>query len=79
MTHTPGYWKHTLKDGWDIVKSESGIEICNLIYNCPDNAVLIAAAPEMLEALEEVKSFGSKIPKEFHDIAKQAIKKARAT
>lgn len=51
MAHTPGPWDHAIiNDGWDGVISREGIKICSLIYNEPDNARLIAAAPKLLKA-----------------------------
>ena len=50
MTYTPGPWK-VEDDGYTIV-SPNGIHIADL--NSPLNARLIAAAPELLEALKEI-------------------------
>ena len=50
MKHTPGPWKMTaVQGGWDGVTSGCG-EICKLSLNIPENACLIAAAPDLLAA-----------------------------
>jgi hypothetical protein len=50
--HTPGPWQWVaITDGWDGVTQENGPMICKLVLNEPENARLIAAAPELLEAL----------------------------
>jgi hypothetical protein len=47
--HTPGPWAHAgRKGGWDGVDAADGTPICNLEYNNPANATLIAAAPDLL-------------------------------
>ena len=51
--HTPGPWKHVaVSGGWDGVADSHGNEICRLVLNEPANATLIAAAPELLQALD---------------------------
>lgn len=55
--HTPGPWRWAaVEGGWDGVESDRGL-ICKLALNEPENARLIAAAPEMLEALQLVLDF----------------------
>ncbi len=55
--HTPGPWRHAgRKGGWDGVTSADGTDICALEYNNPANARLIAAAPDLLEALLEARA-----------------------
>ena len=50
-SHTPGPWSHVaVEGGWDGVKSGDGL-ICRLAYNNPANAQLIAASPDLLDAL----------------------------
>jgi hypothetical protein len=50
---TPGPWEHVaVKGGWDGVTSKCDGLICTLSYNNPANAHLIAAAPELYEALK---------------------------
>ena len=39
--------------------------------------ILVGNQDDLMKALFEVASFGPKIPKEFHDIAMQAIAKAK--
>ena len=59
MTHTPGPWETTmLSDGTECGACEFGggdmIAILQGEHDTPDNARLIAAAPDMLAALEDV-------------------------
>lgn len=50
--HTPGPWVETSLDGWDGVRPEnSNLAVCKLVENNPENARLIAAAPDLLEAV----------------------------
>lgn len=51
---TPGPWRHTaVEGGWDGVATDlTGWCICKLALNIPANADLIAAAPELYEALK---------------------------
>ena len=55
--HTPGTWHVVGKDGWLYVYA-GDTEIAEIYYPPEDrglaNACLIAAAPEMLDALEEI-------------------------
>lgn len=54
--HTPGPWRPVAIENKRIsVISERNGLVCNLIYCKQENARLIAAAPELLEALELVK------------------------
>ena len=50
---TPGPWRHvSTLGGWDGVKEDAGpSNICLLSFNNPANADLIAAAPELYEAV----------------------------
>ncbi len=56
MTHTPGPWK---KDGLKVIAGTRGtICVCPVVslggtFDVEANACLIAAAPEMLEALKD--------------------------
>ena len=50
MSHTSGPWKPSSYEGWDCVRDEKGTILCKLVYNCPDNAVMMAAAPDLYEA-----------------------------
>lgn len=62
MSHTKGPWKiGAVNGGWDGVYPEEGkTAICALVENNPANAVLIAAAPELLEALKALVHDGQK-------------------
>ena len=61
--HTPGPWIHTEDDdnyhavtagcGYHVNSDDDGFEIAGCISKA--NAMLIAAAPDLLEALEELK------------------------
>lgn len=54
--HTPGKWVHVaVEGGWDGVAEAENRDslICVLKHNNPANARLIAAAPDLLEALNE--------------------------
>ena len=60
MSHTPGPWEITtrLTFGWDVKVKDRDWLICGLCFEDDDDkkadAHLIAAAPELLEALEEL-------------------------
>ena len=59
MTHTPGPWKVSRKSAVMVDREgdHERVHICVMVdYPCCQdaNAALIAAAPEMLEALEEL-------------------------
>ncbi len=56
--HTPGPWTVDENEmlGRDIVSAGSMALVCTQVYN-PDDARLIAAAPEMLELLAEYLAF----------------------
>ena len=88
MSHTqlPWYAEQTpmivpSEDHWRVITDDDAEEHLCIEGIAKDDAEFIAHAcnshDELLEALREVESFGPKIPKEYHDIAKQAI--ARAT
>ena len=82
--HTPGPWK------WDghieqaIITADSGEEV---LWGCgccdsprllsEADAHLIAAAPELLEALKEIANMGVPVQKTEHRIARSAIAKAK--
>jgi hypothetical protein len=77
--HTKGPWKVISKVGWDAVGPEcGGVAICGLIENNPGNAYLIAAAPDLLEALEEIVVNAVKNYEGSMDIYPEAIDAARA-
>jgi len=52
MKHTPGPWTiGSTEGGWTCVKPvDHNLAICNLVENNEANAVLIAVAPDLLEA-----------------------------
>lgn len=63
--HTPGPWKQGTRgpNGCPIIGTEKGLMVCMLAHSANEsgqkeqaeaNAHLIAAAPELLEALEEL-------------------------
>ena len=87
MSHTPGPW---VKDGWSILEQKNRTVICNVLpwdaSGCRDedisNARLIAAAPKMLEALEEVDECSRywseyDVPIGLHDRIQAALVEAR--
>lgn len=86
-THTPGPWQWTaVAGGWDGVIGPTGLAICKLVENNPENARLIATAPELLEALKAAVrlendrragcQFGAADYAELHQQLTQAITKA---
>jgi hypothetical protein len=87
MKHTKGPWKVRSVSQYDVVSKDEFIVACDNVAlpdsECIANAKLIAAAPEMLEALELVLSFvmevGNSNPKTRAalNICTAAIKKAR--
>lgn len=83
-THTPGPWKvrpipnpglvgHT---GYAIDFNEDQEQVVDFVYEEAD-ARLIAAAPGLLEALEEIAQYPSLDAAELMRIARAAIDKAR--
>lgn len=88
-TYTPGPWSWS--DEYQTVAGEStwsligqggyGILSCDGLANSPSefhesNARLIAAAPELLEALEEIAEYPENDAQELMRIARAAIAKA---
>ncbi len=84
-THTPGPW--TYKDDFELVvvpKNDPQADaICEITGNPSEqfaNARLIAAAPELLEALTDLLYFSefgtAKIKEQMRNKAKKAIQKA---
>ena len=92
--HTPGPWYATTRKGsWDWVVAHGPLdEICQLFHDGTEfnetgeaNARLIAAAPEMLEALLSIRTIaaymmsdpaGASCLKHIGEIAQAAIAKA---
>ena len=78
--HTPGPW---VADGYDVWQNTTANrtymkKVCTTIHTTADSA-LIAAAPEMLEALVELQALLSDDPKNGHELflIKAAIAKAK--
>lgn len=71
MKHTPGPWEHQVWHGIHQTVIDANGETVAFDISTRDNAQLIAAAPEMLEALEYVLSTvkGDKILTEFGKLA----------
>lgn len=76
--HTPGPWCVAIEDNTPVIKNADGFHITHTIDDAGyestgktmfDNARLIAAAPELLEALEDLVNNG---------IGTQAVNRARA-
>ena len=79
--HTPGPWHASSYDGWDCIRDAHDQIIAKLALNVPDNARLIAAAPELLAVLDEtVSRFERCIVHAGSDpeFAREAVKAARA-
>ncbi len=87
--HTPGPWKARILREKVLIENDDGdgrkiiAEVFgNTNLDCNDNSILIAAAPEMLEALIEIQNRLNKTEKGFINlgipsICKKAISKAR--
>ena len=81
IKHTPGPWKTNYKD-LALVQAENGAPIarCDKLFgvaNIQANARLIAAAPDLLEALQSCLDYGSMTGDEWvKEKAISAIKKA---
>ena len=90
---TPGPWKvgrphnedvPSAINGWNyypIYYGNDEEQVCDIVYNKAD-AALIAAAPEMYEALEKIADINpytitSEVAYEIIDIAGAALRKAR--
>ena len=82
MSHTPGPWHRSAYDGgWDCVRDSEGQIIAKLGLNSPENADVLAAAPEMLEALKAIQrriSTGAPLPADdvSHGFLMEVINKA---
>ena len=56
--HSPGPWERsTYEGGWDCVRDSDGHVVAKLVDNIPDNANVLAAALDMLEALKHVRDY----------------------
>lgn len=83
MKHTPGPWSvNVIGQHWnnkslkhiEVTFGQDGECICDTVYN-PSDANLIAAAPDLLEALQAVVRVADRQTDEF-DMAHAAISKA---
>jgi len=77
--HTLGPWKITKGASNELIEQQDGPLICFAASNNPDtraNARLIAAAPDLLEALLAITSGPQRISDELHSKALVAILKA---
>lgn len=62
MNHTPGPWAASSYDGgWDCVREPGGQIIAKLGLNNPDNAALIAAAPEIAAERDRLLTVNAKL------------------
>lgn len=52
IKHTPGPWMVSNTDRWNIVDAK-GIKLCDCYFS--NDVPIVAAAPDMLEALKETK------------------------
>ncbi len=86
MNYTKGKWYIAL-NGKILIKTEQGFtEICQMPFGSareademPEaqaNAYLIAATPDMYEALKQIASCKSNVPGDVIDIAQKALAKA---
>jgi hypothetical protein len=84
LNHTPGPWKTSTKKDRVYVLAQNE-PICEMLRQnehtpCAKNAFLIAAAPDMLDALEAIMGMKGDAESDDHLIrimARNAIKKAR--
>ena len=85
QTHTPGPWEAQNTAGYDthgqaVVYDASGKDVA-IVYDGDANALLIAAAPDLLDALRRITMFIDDKPEEdaladIDEIARAAIEKA---
>jgi hypothetical protein len=77
---TPGPWRYTNKGRRAQISKLGGNQVC-MLWNCPEtesNANLIAAAPDMLEALEKVlEVMAEDMPVGLRKVCYDALAKAR--
>ena len=78
MKHSPGPWKRA--DPHFAVKCKNGHIVCHLKHRKKTadeaNINLIAAAPEMLEALQNIENDDGRIPAAIWELRNKAIAKA---
>lgn len=77
QTHTPGPWVVDRTDGGHVKVYGPGCAICLVDRKNTANASLIAAAPDLLDALERCRRYGDLAP-ELAAIVDTAIAKATA-
>lgn len=76
--HTPGPWTvDTPPDDYLVIRSSEGRHICTSI-DCWANARLIAAAPEMFDALREATATLACIDPALQSTIEPSIEQARA-
>ena len=82
VKHTPGPWKASEfvseVDGWTevTIRKDDHEEECLAIVERGEDAYLIAAAPDMLEALKNIENDDNHIPSTIWAMVKDAIAKA---
>ena len=80
--HTPGPWRHTLRNANEIMTTFHGVQIGRVYIdvtteNEREDAQLISAAPDLLEALEAIMANdGTMMRPNCIDRARDAIAKA---
>lgn len=80
LKHTPAPWKHTIRNANEIMTTFHGVTIGGVYLdittaNQKSDAHLIAAAPELLEALIEMQRNGRK--QGWNDIYESSMEKTR--
>ena len=84
MKHTPGPWSvHVIGQHWnnkslkhiEVTFGKDGECICDTVYN-PSDANLIAAAPDLLEALQKLVGINGNRSEPEYVQARAAISKA---
>lgn len=85
-THTPAPWRYSGADDGFIIAGDS-LPVAQLFdknednfYNCEANGLLIAAAPDLLEACRAMQAICHELPNTLSDVApliEAAIAKAR--
>jgi len=75
---TPGPWAPSAAPGgWDAVREPGGQLVCSLNLNNPANMLLIAAAPDLYEALAEIVAWATDDAATAWPKAHAALTKAR--
>ena len=79
-THTQGPWEVSDESHGDyfVIRSEHRkAAICRLSYKLEADARLLSAAPDLLEALENIENDDGRIPETIWAMRNAAIAKAR--